>query len=122
MYKVLFMERWLQTASPKPKFQAQHALTAACCAAAMLTAGGAVRAHGLTPAIVSVLSMNASGASIVGITAGAAVRTSFGYRYVCPDAWDGTIPAPFAAVPGRPALVASGSGVFVVNEDGSVVL
>jgi hypothetical protein len=76
-------------------------------------------AHGPAPAATGVFEVDADGPSWVRLTRGLAQRAPAGFRFVCPEAWDGNIIAPIAAIPGGPLVVASES-LFLIAPDGQV--
>ena len=94
---------------------------ALCSLVGMLALAGHVSAHGLPPAAVAVVAQDAQGPRIVRLTAGLALRESDGdYRFVCPNAWGDVDSLPAYALPDEPAVVLSSSGLWLLQDDGSV--
>lgn len=78
-----------------------------------------VLAHGPAASASALLEVADGQASVVRVAGGLAQRQSDGFRFVCPEAWDGDVLAAAAAVPGGPVLIASERS-FLMDAQGDV--
>jgi hypothetical protein len=89
--------------------------------ALLLALAGRASAHGEPPAATELLARDERGALLVRLTRGFAQRGPSGFRFLCPEAWDGNLLAPAAALASGPVVVAS-RAVFLLEPDGNVSL
>ncbi|HEX5655782.1 MAG TPA: hypothetical protein VFX59_01250 [Polyangiales bacterium] len=81
----------------------------------LLALPGRVLAHGAPPAATEAIASDERGVSLVRVSRGLAYRAAEGFRFLCPEAWDGNLLVRAASLPGGPTILASDS-LFVLQE------